>query len=703
METIKCTVKRITYQNNENGYSVLKCQTKGFSELITVVGCFYGIKVESCIKASGIWEWNKKYSSYQFESNSFIEELPSNISSMTKYLGSGAIKGIGPVLAKRITKKFKLKTYEILDQSPERLLEIDGIGKLKLAKITKSWNDTTEIRQLSQFLQQYNISTSYAAKIYHKYKDMSMKILRENPYQLTEDIWGIGFKTADEMAQKLGISKNSSIRIESGIKYVLNTLSNQGGHCFATQKQLIDSGKEILDVDEKYLTDSITKMISNKKIIDDNGDIYLPVYYYAEVSSAKKIKQLMNKAITPVNVEKSISSLTGEITYHGKQLEAIKLALTSKFMVLTGGPGTGKTTTLLGIIHVLEFNRKEILLTAPTGRAAKRMSEATGKDAITIHRLLKYENNKFTKDQHNPLEGDVLIIDECSMIDILLMNSLLKAIPENMIVIMVGDVNQLPSVGAGNVLKDIISSETVPVIELTEIRRQAAGSRIITNAHLINEGKWINDKNGDTDFFFIEKNENVMETLLTLATKNLPKYYKKDPIKDIQILAPMRKGDLGIHNLNFALQEILNKNSEYIQYGVIKYKVGDKVMQLKNNYEKNVFNGDVGYVCRVNTEDNELMVDYDGTIITYESKELEELSLAYAITIHKSQGSEYPIVVMPITTSHWIMLQRNLLYTGVTRAKQILVLIGSKKAVERAIKNNVIAARNSKLEIRLKE
>lgn len=550
---------------------------------------------------------------------------------------------------------------------------------------------------------------AHATKIYKTYGNDSIQIVQENPYRLADDIWGIGFKTADTIAEKLGIEKDRFIRLRSGILYTLNKLS-ESGHCYALREQLIETAVKLLEVEKPELEITLDEMLRTEDVIKDEDAIYLPPFYFSETGCAKRFLKLMEteRKIT-IDTDAVLKKVLvhADISYDEIQMEAIRAAISSKVMVLTGGPGTGKTTTTLGIITAYRMAGCQVLLAAPTGRAAKRMSEATGMEAKTIHRLLEYKPPEgYQKNEDKPLEGDVLILDECSMIDIMLMYNLLKALPEHMTLILVGDTDQLPSVGAGNVLKDVISSGIIPVIRLTRIFRQAQGSKIIMNAHRINRGENIDMRGGrESDFFFAgkETNEEVVETLVQYCTKNLPNYYHVDALSDIQVLTPMQRGVCGAANLNQVLQEAMNPSAVFLRRGGTQFRLRDKVMQIRNDYDKEVFNGDIGMICRVDMEERELTVNFDGRDVVYDVSELDELTLAYATTIHKSQGSEYPIVVMPLTMSHFVMLQRNLLYTGVTRAKKILVLIGEKKAVYYAIRNETTTARNTRLDRRLRE
>lgn len=711
MEHLRCVVERITYQNAENGYTVLKCAVKNYNDLITVVGTMPDTHVGSVLSLEGFWKMDVKYGR-QFSVEHFEETLPATVYGIEKYLGSGLVKGVGPKFAKRIVEKFGKDTLDVIEECPDELLKVPGIGNVRVDRIKKSWQEQKEIKNIMLFLQSHEVSTSHATKIFKTYGSESIEIVKENPYRLADDIWGIGFKTADSIAQKMGFDKGKFVRLRSGIFYTLNKLV-ENGHCYANRRQLIEKAKELLEVEEPEIEITLDEMLRTNDVIQEKNPeqedaIYLPPYFFSETGCAKRLIQLMvgrrKIKVDPDQIMKKVVA-ESEITYDEIQLEAVRTAISSKVMVLTGGPGTGKTTTTLGIISAYQKIGMKILLAAPTGRAAKRMSEATGMEAKTIHRLLEYKLPEgYQKNEEKPLEGDVLILDECSMIDIMLMYNLLKAIPEHMTLILVGDIDQLPSVGAGNVLRDIIDSGEIPVVRLTRIFRQAQGSRIIMNAHRINRGEAIDMRGGkDADFFFASKatNQEVVETIVQYCKTNLPRYYHVDPLEDIQVLTPMQRGECGAVNLNQVLQEAMNPTAIFLRRGGTQYRLHDKVMQIRNDYDKEVFNGDIGTIVKVNMEDRELTVNFDDREVLYDVTELDELSLAYAVTIHKSQGSEYPIVVMPFTMSHFVMLQRNLLYTGVTRAKKILVLVGEKKAVFYAIKNETTTGRNTMLKQRL--
>ncbi len=580
MERLRCVVERITYQNEQNGYSVIKCRAKGYSDLVTVVGAMPEVHVGAVLSLTGEWKMDSKYGR-QFSIESFEETLPATVVGIEKYLGSGLVKGIGPKFAKRIVQEFGSDTLQVIEDEPDRLLQVPGIGSVRVEKIKQSWQEQKEIKNIMLFLQSHNVSTSHATRIYKTYGNESIKVVQENPYRLADDIWGIGFRTADTIAEKMGFGHEQYPRLRSGILYTLNKLSEEG-HCYSTREQLLKSGQELLEVEESLLSDALGEMICNEDLRteplpDEEGSaIYLPAFYFAEIGTARRLSEI----------------------FHAPR----EAAADSKLLILTGGPGTGKTTTTLGIIKAFQTANANIVLAAPTGRAAKRMSEATGMEAKTIHRLLEVKPPEgYQRNADNPLEGDVLILDECSMIDLMLMYNLLKAVPDKMTVIFVGDVDQLPSVGAGNVLRDLIESEMFPVVRLTKIFRQAQTSRIIMNAHRINQGKSPDLSNGrDTDFFFVEQEdpEAAAQTVVDLVQRRLPKHYRTTP-ENIQVLTPMQRGVVGATNLNQILQQAVNPNGFGLRRGGVEYRRGDKVMQIRNNYEKEVFNGDIGVARRI--------------------------------------------------------------------------------------------------------
>ena len=708
MDFLRCVVERITYQNEDNGYTVLRVKAKGFSDLVTAVGNMSAVNVGSVLALRGEWKQDSKYGR-QFMVQTFEETLPASVYGVEKYLGSGLIKGVGPKFAGRIVREFGADTIQIIEDEPDRLLDVSGIGQKRVEIIKKSWQDHKEIKSIMLFLQDHGVGTAHAVKIFKKFGADSIAVIKENPFKLTE-IWGIGFITADKVAQKMGFDRESYYRCKSGLLYVLNECSNDG-HCFMPREELTQKTAQMLEIEATKLHMTIDDMLLREQsLIREPPDrLYLPPLYHSESGTAKRIHALMAGQCIITSVDDVIYKVqrSAGIEYDDVQKDAIRLASSSKVMILTGGPGTGKTTTVKGIIAVFQETGKKILLAAPTGRAAKRLNEMTGLEAKTIHRLLEAKPPEgYKRNEDNKLEGDVLIVDESSMIDIVLMYSLLRAVPDDMVVIFVGDVDQLPSVGAGNVLRDMIVSEALPVVKLMRIFRQAMGSHIIMNAHMVNQGQFPNLKTGkDSDFFFVKQMDNaaIPQTIVDLCAKRLPGFYRVNPIQGIQVLCPMQRGENGAQNLNTLLQNALNPSKVMLRRGGTEYRLGDKVMQIRNNYDKECWNGDIGQIVAVDEEERTLSISFDGDEpILYDITALEELVLAYATTIHKAQGSEYQIVVIPMTTQHYMMLQRNLLYTGITRAKKVVVLVGSVKAVAMAVRNNSVTKRNTGLAEKLK-
>ena len=713
MDVLRCVVERITFQNEENGYTILQCKAQRHHTLITVVGLIPSVTVGSVLDLKGSWKHDNTYGT-QFSVQSFEETLPATIEGLEKYLGSGLIKGIGPAFAKKIVQTFKQDTLDVIESNCTRLLEIRGIGAVRVQQIQESWQAQKEIKNIMLFLQSYGVSTSCATKIFKTYGARSIEIVKNNPYTLADDIWGIGFKTADTIASNLGLAKDASVRLKSGLLYTLKTHS-ENGHCFTGIDQLCKETATMLQVAIEKVQSVATEMACSEDVCIEDDAIFLPHFYAAEKGVAQKLHTLVSlprkKKIDSSCVQRILNKAKSDgFFYDEVQIDAIKTAVNSKVMVLTGGPGTGKTTTILGIIQAYQASGFKIACAAPTGRAAKRMSETTALQAKTIHRLLEFKPPQgYQKNAGNVLDADVLILDECSMIDIILMYNLLKAVGDDMTIIMVGDTDQLSSVGAGNVLNDIIASALVPVVHLKRIFRQGEGSRIITNAHRINQGKNIEFNNSkDSDFFFLESKtaEEALDTVLDLVSKRLVKYYHVDPIRDIQVLTPMQRSIIGVMNLNKMMQETLNPSLPTNEKPSLNrsgniYRLHDKVMQIQNNYDKEVFNGDIGIITAIDREEQSATITFDDHEVVYEKTDLEEIVLAYATTIHKAQGSEYPIVVIPVMMTHLVMLQRNLLYTAATRAKKALVLVGEKRAISYAIKNDKSEQRNTRLCMRL--
>lgn len=710
-------IERVTYTNDESGYTIAKLKVYGQRELVTVVGNLMAPTPGEIIRMRGEWATHPKYGE-QFKIVQYKSMIPASVYGIEKYLGSGLIKGIGPVMAKRIVKVFGKETLELIEKDTEKLSEVHGIGKKRIGMIKKAWDEQKEIREVMLFLQTHGVSSGYATKIFKQYGNRSIEVVKENPYRLAMDIFGIGFVTADHIGEKLGFAKDSDLRAEAGILYVLHQLSDDG-HVYYPFEPLIEKCREILEVEKEVITKAFGTIFAQEKIVIENLDekavkkaVYLTKFHFSETGVAERLKTLLNatKSIRNIDSEKAVEWVQGRlsITLAEKQIEAVRTAIKSKVMVITGGPGTGKTTIINAIIQIFSKLKVAMLLAAPTGRAAKKMSEATGYEAKTIHRMLEYSIQKggFQKNEDNPLDCALLILDEASMIDLILMHHLLKAVPVQATLILVGDVNQLPSVGAGNVLKDIIASGAVPVVELNEIFRQAKESLIIVNAHRINNGEIPPLKSSREkldDFYFIEQQEpeEVLKTVLDLVNGRIPRRFRFDPIDDIQVLTPMHKGTVGASNLNKELQEALNPSEEKLIRGGKAFHVRDKVMQIRNNYDKEVFNGDIGRITRIDKETQEVIISFDGREVMYDYPDLDEIVLAYAVSVHKSQGSEYPAVIIPLLTQHYVMLQRNLIYTAVTRGRKLVVIIGSKRAFAIAVRNNKTEKRYTYLKNRL--
>ena len=715
-------IERITFTSEETGYTVAKIRVYGRRELVTIIGAIVNPTPGEIIKMRGEWGNHPKFGE-QFKIVFCQTTTPASVHGIEKYLGSGLVKGIGPVMAKRIVKMFKEKTLEVIENEIDKLADVEGIGHKRIDMIRKAWEEQKEIRAVMIFLQSHGVSSGYAAKIYKQYGNEAIKIVQENPYRLATDIFGIGFITADKIAEKMGFSRDSDLRAAAGILYVLHELTDEG-HVYYPYDPLILKCGEMLDIDREIIVKAINAVsLAQQVVIEDinqslaefqknDKGVYLAGYHIAEKNLAARLKTLLNapQAIRRIDSEKAIQWVQEKlsIALADKQIDAVLRAAENKVMVITGGPGTGKTTIINAILKIFSAIRAKIMLAAPTGRAAKRMNEATGHEAKTIHRMLEYNMRKggFQKNEESPLDCDLLIVDEASMIDTLLMHHLLKAIPATATFVMVGDVNQLPSVGAGNVLKDIIESGIAPVVQLNEIFRQVKESSIIVNAHKINEGIMPNlTSNPDKldDFYFIEQEEpeKALEMIINLVQKRIPKRFGFDSIDGIQVLTPMHRGTVGAGNLNIALQKALNPGEEGVSRGGRLFRVNDKVMQIVNNYDKEVYNGDIGRIASIYEEEKEVKVSIDDREIAYDYADLDELVHAYAVSVHKSQGSEYPAVVIPILTQHYVLLQRNLLYTGVTRGKKLVVIVGTRKAMAIAVKNNKTHKRYTLLRQRL--
>ena len=717
-------IEHITFTNEENGYTIAKVTVHGRHDPVTIVGNLMSPMPGEILHMQGEWAHHPKFGK-QFKVAQFKTKVPATVDGIRKYLGSGLIKGLGPVMAGRIVDKFGGTTLDVIANEIDRLAEVDGIGKKRIAVIGKAWDAQKDIRDVMLFLQTHGVSSGYAAKIFKRYGDRAIAIVRENPYRLAADIFGIGFRKADHIASELGFEKNSAVRVEAGILYVLFQLS-EDGHVYFPYEALIGKCREILDVEREYVVTALATLSGQREIIIEDMDpdtaesadkskaVYLSKYFACETGTAGLLQDLINasKPIRDIDAAKAVQWVQQQlaITLAVNQIEAVRCAIESKVMVITGGPGTGKTTIINAVLKIYSRLRARIMLAAPTGRAAKRMSEATRFHAKTIHRLLEYSFQKggFQRNEDNRLNCQVLIVDEASMIDTVLMLHLLKAIPATATFILVGDVNQLPSVGAGNVLNDIISSNAVPVVSLNKIFRQAQASRIIVNAHKINEGivpsiKTADQNDPSNDFYIIEQDDpdRVLEIIIELAQTRIPQRFGFNPLTEIQVLTPMHKGVVGAGNLNRQLQAALNAGDEGIIRGERTYRLHDKVMQIRNNYDKDVFNGDIGRIALIRPAEREVIIDFDGREVLYDFSDLDEIILAYAVSVHKSQGSEYPAVIIPVLTQHYILLQRNLIYTAVTRGRKLVVLVGSRKALAIGVKSQKTAHRYTRLRERL--
>ncbi len=709
-EVLAGLVERVTYHNADNGFCVLRIKARGHRELITVVGHAAVISSGEWITASGEWV-NDHTHGQQFKTRFMRTSAPTSIDGIEKYLGSGMIRGIGPAYAKRLIHAFGEKVFDIIEAEPDRLREVTGIGQVRARRITDGWAEQKIIREIMVFLHSHGVGTARAVRIFKTYGADAIQVMTENPYRLASDIRGIGFKTADAIAMKLGIEKTALIRVRAGISYALTEAMDEG-HCGLPTEELVPLAVKLLEVDKELVLTALNLELTDGTVIADTvGEmpcIFLGGLYRAEQLIAERLLRLINgKLPWPyIDPQKALPWIEQKtvLSLAESQATAIRLALMTKVLVVTGGPGVGKTTIVNSILRILDAKGMNLLLCAPTGRAAKRMTEATGFEAKTIHRLLEVDPRAggFKRGTDNPLDCDLLVIDEASMVDVMLMQALTKAIPDNAALLIVGDIDQLPSVGPGQVLADIIASGMAPVVRLTEVFRQAAQSKIIASAHQINRGAIpdLSRPEGASDFYFVqaEDPESAVPRIVDLVKTRIPQRFGLDPIRDIQVLCPMNRGGVGARSLNIELQAALNPAGERkVERFGWTFAPGDKVMQIENDYDKEVYNGDIGYIDDVDPEAGELTASFDGRTVTFGFGELDTLVPAYAVTIHKSQGSEYPAVVIPVLTQHYTMLQRNLLYTGVTRGKRLVVLVGQKKAIAIAVRNVSGRRRWSKL------
>jgi exodeoxyribonuclease V alpha subunit len=719
-EQLRGTLERIVYTNEENHYTVGALLPEGQRETVAVVGNLAGVQCGETLQLDGQWTFHRQFGR-QFKVEKYETVLPSSVTGLKKYLGSGLIKGIGPKFAERIVAHFGEQTLEVIDQFSGKLRDVEGIGPQRARQIKEAWNAQKMIREVMIFLQTYGIGASHAAKIFKLYGTESIHVVKQNPYRLAEDVYGIGFKTADQIAHNVGIPTDSAFRVRAGIKHVLQSVQDEGHTCFPHDQLARDTTALLGEgVVEASVRQEIVALANEGelKIEPEQDLVFLAGLHRAEEGVAQCIVEIIRAphALPPIVIEKAVNWAESRtrLEMSEAQREAIRTVLRSKFTVITGGPGVGKTTIVRAIVQILRAKECKVLMASPTGRAAKRLADATGGYAQTIHRLLKFDpqEHKFVHDRGHPLNANMVIVDESSMLDVWLAHNLFRAIPTSASVVLIGDVDQLPSVGPGNVLRDIIASGRVDVVRLTEIFRQQRESRIVVNAHRINQGQMPEfskqgaeqEAKSGQDFFLIEQQnpEQVVETIQKLCTERIPKKFMLDPIADIQVLAPMHRGVCGVSNLNRVLQHALNPGSNTIErFGRI-YRVGDKIMQTRNNYDLDVFNGDMGRVVALDLIEQKLSAQMDERVVEYDFTDLDELVPAYAISIHKSQGSEYPCVIVPLLTQHFLMLQRNLLYTAVTRGKKLVVLIASSKALAMAVTNNSHAERYGLLLHRLK-
>ncbi len=708
-EVLSGLVERVTFHNAESGFCVLRVKVRGQRDLATVVGHAALVSAGEFVSASGVWT-NDRTHGLQFRAAFLKATAPTTLEGIEKYLGSGMIRGIGPVYAKKLVRAFGEAVFDLIEQEPDRLREVTGIGPKRAERIVAGWAEQKVIREIMLFLHSHGVGTSRAVRIYKTYGPEAVRVVSEDPYRLARDIRGIGFRTADRIAEKLGIERTAMVRVRAGISFALAEAMEEG-HCGLPEEQLIALARDLLEVPEELVGTALGLELEAGDVVADTlegqGCVFLAGLHRAEREIAERLRRLAAGAPPwpAVDAERAIpwvEEKTG-LTLAESQKAAVRLALAAKALVITGGPGVGKTTLVNSILKIVAAKGPKLALCAPTGRAAKRLAESTGREATTIHRLLEADPKEggFKRGEQNPVDCDLLVVDETSMVDVPLMRALLRALPEGAALLLVGDVDQLPSVGPGQVLADVIASGAVPVVRLTEVFRQAAGSRIVTSAHLINAGKMpdLAAREG-SDFFFVDAPdpEAGVEKVLALVRERIPRRFGLDPIRDVQVLCPMNRGGLGARSLNIELQKALNPPGEVrVERFGWTFCPGDKVMQVVNDHERQVYNGDLGVVARMDMEEGELAVDFEGREVAYGFGELDELVLAYATTVHKSQGSEYPAVVVPLTTQHFPMLQRNLVYTGVTRGKRLVVLVGQKRALAIAVRGQQTRRRWSKL------
>ena len=703
--TLTGTLARVTFHSDETGYAVLKITPPNSQELLTITGKCVHVLVGEQLECTGHWTTHPQYGK-QFQCEHIRNIPPSTQQGIEKYLASGLVDGIGPHFAKRLVKAFGKDVFTVIEETPERLFELEGIGPKRQQQLVKAWSDQKVVRDIIVFLHSHGLGSARAVRIYKTYGDQAVQHIQQNPYRLATDIPGIGFTTADQLAQKLGIQPDALIRGYAGLYHLLQNAATQG-HCGLPRTELITTAVKLLDMPEDRLSTALAHLIDQGQVIESENLCCLETLYSIENELAMHLQRIASAPIPwpEIDISAHLAKIAqGQFQPSASQIQALSTVVANKVTIITGGPGVGKTTLTQSIIEIISSTSAHIILAAPTGRAAKRLSQATGREAKTIHRLLAFDPQQFdfSHNQDNPLIGDLLVIDEASMIDVKLMTQLVRAVPDNMAILMVGDVDQLPSVGPGMVLSDMITFSEIATVRLTEIFRQAASSKIIINAHKVNQGLMPDSADPDhlQDFYIIAADdaETVQQKILTIIQERIPKRFQLDPINEVQVLTPMQKGPLGAKQLNILLQKAQNPNlNQAIERFGQRFAPGDKVLQTVNNYDKNVFNGDLGFITRIDTEQRQLIIEFEKKLVTYEFNELDEIQLAYATTIHKSQGSEYPAVVMPMTMAHYMLLERNLLYTGITRGKQLVVLIGERRAIRMAVQTQKAQSRHTRL------